>query len=47
VWYFRGENVRFTTDLTHVNGAPIRSTALDMFPGDAGWLLRSQIQFGF
>lgn len=47
VWYFRGEDVRFTTDLTHINGAPLRSQMLDMFPGDAGWLLRSQIQFGF
>ena len=34
-------------DATHLNGAPISSSGLDIFPGDAGWLVRTQIQFAF
>ena len=37
----------FTPDFTHLNGAPISSTSLDIFPGDIGWLFRTQIQFAF
>jgi hypothetical protein len=47
VWYFRGQHARLTLDVTHLDGAPIRSAALDMSPGDVGWLFRTQIQFAF
>ena len=46
-WYFRDQQAKLTCDVTHVNGAPISSSALDMFPGDIGWLFRTQIQFAF
>jgi hypothetical protein len=47
VWYFRDQQARFTVDVTYLDGAPIRATALDISPGDMGWLIRSQIQFAF
>lgn len=47
VWYFRDQNAKITVDATYLNGAPISSRALDIFPGDAGWLLRTQLQFAF
>jgi hypothetical protein len=47
VWYMRRRYARLTCDLTYLNGAPINSSALDMSPGDKGWLFRTQIQFGF
>ena len=47
VWYIRGHNLRITFDATRLNGAPIRSSTLNIFPGDDGWLLRSQFQFKF
>lgn len=46
-YYFRKQNVRFTVDITRLDGAPINSAALDISPGDEGWLFRSQIQFAF
>jgi hypothetical protein len=47
-YYFRrNQHAKFVLDVTHLNGAPIDSAALDIFPGEAGWLLRSQIQFSF
>ncbi len=46
-WYFRDQHARFTLDVTYLDGAPINSSALDMSPGDRGWLVRSQIQFAF
>ena len=46
-WYFRGQHAKFTFDLTHLNGAPIESSALGIDPGDRGWLFRSQVQFAF
>lgn len=47
VWYFREQHAKFTVDMTYLDGAPIRSSALDISPGDVGWLFRSQIQFAF
>ena len=47
VWYFRDQHAKFTLDATHLDGAPINSAALDISPGDIGWLVRSQIQFAF
>ncbi len=47
VWYFRDQHAKFTLDVTHLDGAPISSSALDIAPGDSGWLFRSQIQFAF
>jgi hypothetical protein len=46
-WYFRENHAKIVIDLTHVDGAPINSSALDMVPGNRGWLWRSQIQFSF
>jgi hypothetical protein len=47
VWYFRDQNAKATFDATYLDGAPIRSTALDITPGEIGWLFRTQIQFAF
>ncbi len=47
VWYFRGQNAKLTADATWLNGAPINSSALDISPGDIGWLIRTQIQLAF
>jgi hypothetical protein len=47
VWYFRDQNAKVTFDATYLDGAPIRSTALDITPGEIGWLFRTQIQFAF
>jgi hypothetical protein len=45
--FFRGEHAKLTCDATYLDGAPINSSALDVSPGDIGWLLRTQIQFAF
>lgn len=47
VWYIRGHKARLTFDVTHVNGAPIRDTALNLIPGDDGLLYRTQFQLTF
>lgn len=47
VWYFRGQNAKLTFDATHLDGAPINASSLDIFPGDMGWLFRTQIQLAF
>lgn len=47
VWYLRDQHAKATLDFTHLDGAPIDSSALDISPGDRGWLIRSQIQFAF
>lgn len=47
VWYFRGQNAKLTFDATHLNGAPISASSLDIFPGDLGWLFRTQVQLAF
>jgi hypothetical protein len=46
-WYFRGQSAKATFDVTYLDGAPISSSALDISPGDIGWLYRAQIQFAF
>ncbi|QDT00587.1 hypothetical protein [Adhaeretor mobilis] len=46
-WYFRDQNSKWTVDITYLDGSPINSSALDISPGDAGWLFRSQVQFAF
>ena len=46
-WYFRGNHAKFVADVTHLDGAPINSSAFDITPGDRGWLYRTQIQFSF
>lgn len=47
VMYFAKQNGKFTFDTSYVNGAPINSATLDLFPGDTGWLFRGQMQFSF
>lgn len=47
VYHFRGQNAKLTVDATHINGAPIDSSALGLSPRDTGWLLRTQFQFAF
>ena len=47
VWYIRGHNLRMTFDVTHLNGAPISSSTLNILPGDDGWLFRTQFQWRF
>jgi len=47
VYYFRGQNAKVTLDATYLNGSPISSQALDVTPGDTGWLVRTQVQFAF
>ncbi len=47
VWYFRQQHMKATVDATYLNGASISSSALDINPGDIGWLYRTQIQFSF
>ena len=47
VWYIRGHNLKLTFDATHVNGAPLSDSALNVLPGDVGWLFRTQFQFKF
>jgi len=47
VWYFKGQNAKLTFDASHVNGVPVSSSRLDLLPGDAGWLFRTQFQLAF
>lgn len=47
VWYFRQQHAKLTLDATHLNGASINSSALDISSGDVGWLYRTQLQFSF
>jgi len=46
-WYFRENHTKAVLDVTHLNGASVNSSSLDIAPGDDGWLIRSQIQFSF
>jgi hypothetical protein len=46
-WYIKGNNAKFVLDASRVNGMPLFSPRLDMLPGSEGWLLRTQLQFGF
>ncbi len=47
VIYVRKHNLKATFDVTHLNGAPVNDTALNIRPGDAGWLYRTQLQWKF
>jgi len=47
VVYFRKHNLKLTFDATHLNGVPVSDSALNMRPGDAGWLYRTQFQWKF
>ena len=47
VFYIRGHNLKMTFDASHFNGAPISDSALNVRPGDAGMLYRSQFQWKF
>lgn len=46
-WYFDGENRKLVFDATHANGVPLRDSALNVRPGDDGWMYRLQFQFAF
>jgi hypothetical protein len=46
-WYFRENQAKVVLDFTNLDGAPISSRALDITPGNRGWLYRTQIQFSF
>ncbi|TWU04352.1 porin family protein [Stieleria varia] len=46
-WYFRDQHLKLTCDATHLDGAPIQSSTLDIAAGDIGWLYRTQFQFSF
>jgi hypothetical protein len=45
-WYMNGQNAKLVFDATHLNGAPV-DDAIDLLAGDAGWVFRTQLQFGF
>ncbi len=47
VWYFKGHNAKLTFDASHFNGVPVSSSRLDLLPGDAGLLFRTQFQLAF
>jgi hypothetical protein len=46
-WFFKGHNVKYNVDVSWIDGVPTNSPRLSLLPGDQGWLLRSQLQFGF
>jgi hypothetical protein len=46
-WFIRNQDVKFTVDLSWIDGVPVNSPRLSLLPGDEGLLLRSQLQFGF
>ena len=46
-WYINGHNAKLVFDISHINGAPVSSNRLDLLPGDAGWLARTQFQLAF
>lgn len=47
VWYIKGHNIKLTFDASRFTGAPVSSSRLDLLPGDAGWLFRTQFQMAF
>lgn len=47
VVYAMRHRFKLTFDATHLNGAPINDSALNIRPGDAGWLYRTQLQWKF
>lgn len=46
-WHIRENHSKVVIDAAYLNGVPVDSDALDLSPGDRGWLLRSQVQFSF
>ena len=46
-WYLKGRNLKLLFDVTQVNGAPVRDSAVGLLPGDDGLLYRTQLQFLF
>ncbi len=46
-WYFNGNNAKLTFDATHINGAPLTDSRLNLLAGDIGWLYRTQLQLRF
>ena len=46
-WYIRGQNLKLVSDVTHLNGATVNSTATNIRPRDDGWLFRTQFQIMF
>lgn len=46
-WHFKRNHAKLVADVTNLDGAPINSAALDISPGNRGWMFRSQIQFSF
>jgi hypothetical protein len=47
VWYIKVHNIKLTFDASRFTSAPVSSSRLDLLPGDAGWLLRTQFQAAF
>lgn len=47
VWFIKGNNVKYTVDVSWIDGVPINSSRLSLLPGDEGLLVRSQLQVGF
>jgi hypothetical protein len=47
VWFIKDQDVKFTVDLSWIDGVPVNSPRLSLLPGDEGLLFRSQLQFGF
>ena len=47
VVYAMRHRLKLTFDVTHLNGAPINDSALNIRPGDEGWLYRTQLQWKF
>lgn len=46
-WFIKNQDVKFTADVSWIDGVPTNSPRLSLQPGDEGWLMRSQIQIGF
>ncbi len=47
VWFLNNQNVKYTADVSRIDGVPVNSARLSLLPGDEGWLFRSQLQVGF
>jgi hypothetical protein len=47
VWFIKGNDVKYTMDVSWIDGVPTNSSRLSLLPGDEGWLFRSQLQVGF
>ena len=46
-YYIRGQDLKFSFDVTHLNGAPITSEDGTFRAGDDGYLFRFQFQWLF